>query len=156
MIIEDSFEFKKPKKKKLNRKRRRLRKQYQVSDSDDEEYSQRKSAANGSSAVLVLSSDDEDKMPMSSRLKVVVTAKEGKQEGEEIAATGIDEGDLKPMRYKSYLSGSLMCLLIISCCVPSDVGHKDGGTPNKKRKDQSPKVDSNGLGSMEEDGEKQK
>ena len=78
----------------------------QVSDSDDEEYSRRKSAANGSSAVLVLSSDDEDKMPMSSRLKVGVTAKKGKQEVEEIAATGTDEGDLKPMRYKSYLSGN--------------------------------------------------
>ena len=35
--------------------------------------------------------------------------------------------------------------------LPSDVGHKDGGTPNKKRKEQSPKVDSSGLGSMAEE-----
>ena len=38
----------------------------------------------------------------------------------------------------------------------SDVDQKDGGTPNKKQKVQSVKVDSNGLGLMTEDGEKQK
>ena len=61
----------------------------------------KKNAANGSSMVLVFSSDDEDKMPASNKVK---------QDEEENASTGNDEGDMQPARYKSYLSGNFINL----------------------------------------------
>lgn len=162
---EESLDNKKPKIGKGNH-RRRLRKKYQLSDSDDEGCSRKKSTANGSSAIPGLESEDEDKLPISSCLKGEVAANKGAQDGEENAGTGIDEGGL-PTRKSD---------LPVDKLLTSDLGHKGGGTPKKKRKERSAegkshesdrdkedktqegeaKADSNGLKLVAEDGVTQK
>ncbi|GMN33757.1 hypothetical protein TIFTF001_044834 [Ficus carica] len=76
-------------------------------------------------------------------LKGSVAANKVKQDEEENASTGNDEGDMQPARKSD--------VPVDNKLLASDVGQKDGGTPNKKRKVQSAKVDSNGLGLMAED-----
>ncbi|KAF3439982.1 hypothetical protein FNV43_RR18260 [Rhamnella rubrinervis] len=142
---------KKPKNGKSSH--RQLRKKFQLVESDDE-GSQSKTVANNSFGVPGSEREDEDTLLISSLYKSKTTAKNGTQEAQENVDKGTGETsyektedrgkhDTESKRNVDIIvdgqpkrPSDLPVDLLISY---SEVGHENGGTPKKKRKERSAK-----------------